>query len=209
MGYQAGKATISPSCRTSRPDQSSPPRANALNDPPRFSHDHWTLVARTTSTEESNRRATALPTCARPLRRCHSRSRHNWGFLVAAGVYRVLAALEDAGATRRGYFVEGLGAAPSHAWSRRPAACAGESASLTHRDHPHVSYSPRRDPANPHGARPAVPPGSDEDAPAHRPSRKAGAVVVLVDGDLVLYVEARRQRRSGVLVRSGTPRRSL
>jgi ATP-dependent Lhr-like helicase len=44
------------------------------------------------------------------------------------------------------------------------------------------------DPANPYGA--ALPwPGRDADHPGHRPGRKAGAVVVLVDGDLVIYVE--------------------
>ena len=43
------------------------------------------------------------------------------------------------------------------------------------------------DPANPYGA--AVPwPGRGEDA-GHKPGRKAGALVVLVDGSLVLYVE--------------------
>jgi len=43
------------------------------------------------------------------------------------------------------------------------------------------------DPANPYGA--ALPwPERAEDG-GHRPGRKAGAVVVLVDGELVLYVE--------------------
>ncbi|HWB67995.1 MAG TPA: hypothetical protein VG708_14325, partial [Mycobacteriales bacterium] len=41
------------------------------------------------------------------------------------------------------------------------------------------------DPANPYGA--ALP--WPERAGAHRPGRKAGALVVLVDGELVLYVE--------------------
>jgi ATP-dependent Lhr-like helicase len=47
------------------------------------------------------------------------------------------------------------------------------------------------DPANPYGAalpwpeRPEVTAG----ATGHRPGRKAGALVVVVDGDLVLYVE--------------------
>src|SRR5690606_1370327 len=51
------------------------------------------------------------------------------------------------------------------------------------------------DPANPYGA--ALPwpapgtPAEEPDAPAarHRPGRKAGALVVLVDGALTLYVE--------------------
>ncbi|MDQ6649882.1 MAG: DEAD/DEAH box helicase, partial [Actinomycetota bacterium] len=51
------------------------------------------------------------------------------------------------------------------------------------------------DPANPFGAalpwpaRPAVDQPDGESAPGHRPGRKAGALVVVVDGQLVLYVE--------------------
>jgi ATP-dependent Lhr-like helicase len=51
------------------------------------------------------------------------------------------------------------------------------------------------DPANPYGAAlpwPERPTGDAEGgsgAAGHRPGRKAGALVVLLDGDLVLYVE--------------------
>jgi ATP-dependent Lhr-like helicase len=50
------------------------------------------------------------------------------------------------------------------------------------------------DPANPYGAALAWPERVAEDGAApgaagHRPGRKAGALVVLVDGELVLYVE--------------------
>jgi ATP-dependent Lhr-like helicase len=51
------------------------------------------------------------------------------------------------------------------------------------------------DPANPFGAavswpaRPGRQGGDDRSDPGHRPGRKAGALVVLVDGSLVLYVE--------------------
>ena len=49
------------------------------------------------------------------------------------------------------------------------------------------------DPANPYGAAlpwPEVPAGPDGVRPTgHRPGRKAGAVVVMVDGELTLYVE--------------------
>jgi ATP-dependent Lhr-like helicase len=45
------------------------------------------------------------------------------------------------------------------------------------------------DPANPYGAALPWPPRPDETPGAHRPGRKAGALVVLADGDLVLYVE--------------------
>jgi ATP-dependent Lhr-like helicase len=43
------------------------------------------------------------------------------------------------------------------------------------------------DPANPFGA--ALPWPARDDGNAHRPGRKAGALVVLVEGRLVLYVE--------------------
>ena len=104
-----------------------------------------------------------------------------------AAVYRVLTAFEDAGRCRRGYFVAGLGAAQF--------GTAGAVDRLRTfvdpggRD-PLALTLAATDPANPFGA--ALPwpdrPGGD-DASGHRPGRKAGALVVLVDGDLTLYVE--------------------
>jgi len=102
-----------------------------------------------------------------------------------AAVYKVLAAFEESGRCRRGYFVGGLGAAqfgtagsvdrlrtfsevPSDA---KPAALA-------------IAAT---DPANPYGA--ALPWPAATEAGGHRPGRKAGAIVVLVDGALALYVE--------------------
>jgi ATP-dependent Lhr-like helicase len=45
------------------------------------------------------------------------------------------------------------------------------------------------DPANAYGASLPWPARPDETPGGHRPGRKAGALVVLADGDLVLYVE--------------------
>jgi ATP-dependent Lhr-like helicase len=45
------------------------------------------------------------------------------------------------------------------------------------------------DPANAYGASLAWPSRPDETAAGHRPGRKAGALVILADGELVLYVE--------------------
>jgi ATP-dependent Lhr-like helicase len=45
------------------------------------------------------------------------------------------------------------------------------------------------DPANAYGASLPWPTRPDETAAGHRPGRKAGALVILADGELVLYVE--------------------
>ena len=106
-----------------------------------------------------------------------------------AGVYRVLAAYEDAGKCRRASVVEGLGAAQF----ALPGAIDRVRAFAPDRRDPHAAPQAvvlaATDPANAYGA--ALPwPARPEDAvSAHRPGRKAGALVVLVDGDLVLYVE--------------------
>lgn len=100
-----------------------------------------------------------------------------------AAAYRVLSAFEDAGRCRRVYAVEGLGAAQFALPGAvdRLRLLAGEDAA----EGPRAVVLAAADPANPYGA--ALP--WPERAGGHRPGRKAGAVVVLVDGDLVLYVE--------------------
>jgi ATP-dependent Lhr-like helicase len=119
-----------------------------------------------------------------------------------SAVYPVLRAFEENGRARRGYFVETLGAAQfgtpgsvdrlrSFASPDRPPAGAVVLAAT--------------DPANVYGAAlpwPERSTGGDDEAvdvgegtgsgrrtTGHRAGRKAGALVVLVDGDLVLYVE--------------------
>jgi ATP-dependent Lhr-like helicase len=113
-------------------------------------------------------------------------------------VYPVLRAMEEAGQCRRGYFVEGLGAAQfalpgavdrMRALADRPrAADPGARASIAAE---RAVVLAAADPAQPYGA--ALPwpdrSGSGETSSSHRPGRKAGALVVLVDGSLVLYVE--------------------
>jgi ATP-dependent Lhr-like helicase len=120
-----------------------------------------------------------------------------------ADVYRVLAALEEAGQVRRGYFVERLGgtqfALPGAVDRLRTDAQVVQGAAQRAQDgvdplDPHVVVLAATDPANPYGAAlawPAAPTGEDGDAGAvrHRPGRKAGALVVLVDGALALYLE--------------------
>jgi ATP-dependent helicase Lhr and Lhr-like helicase len=103
-----------------------------------------------------------------------------------APVYKVLRAFEDAGRARRGYFVEGLGAAQF----ALPGAVDRLRALVEPRaDGSRVLVLAATDPANPHGAALPWPDRPDEVASGHKPGRKAGAIVVLVDGELVLYVE--------------------
>jgi ATP-dependent Lhr-like helicase len=100
-----------------------------------------------------------------------------------AAAYRVLSTFEESGRCRRGYFVDGLGAAQFG------------TAGAVDRLRSFVRSAPpdkleavtlaATDPANPYGA--ALPWPAQE--AGHRPGRKAGALVVLVEGELALYVE--------------------
>jgi len=145
-----------------------------------------------------------------------------------AAVYRVLAAAEESGRVRRGYFVEGLGAAQFASTGavdrlRAQARSIGDTGRA--REEAPAVVLAACDPANPYGAALAWPdrttspldaeggpaaslgssraavaggagesdstgkPGKALAARGHQPGRKAGSLVVLVDGDLVLYVE--------------------
>jgi ATP-dependent helicase Lhr and Lhr-like helicase len=99
-----------------------------------------------------------------------------------AGVYPVLRAMEESGQCRRGYFVEGLGAAqfalPGAVDRMRALASKNLSAER-------AVVLPAADPAQPYGSALPWPAGPG----GHRPGRKAGALVVLYDGALGLYVE--------------------
>jgi ATP-dependent Lhr-like helicase len=118
-----------------------------------------------------------------------------------AAVYPVLRAMEEAGQCRRGYFVEGLGAAQfalPGAVDRMRALVWGEwgGGQPPHARGVPGGSSPRgstvlaaADPAQPYGAALPWPDRPGEMPSSHRPGRKAGALVVLVDGVLVLYVE--------------------
>ena len=120
------------------------------------------------------------------------------GFALA---YKVLSGFEESGRARRGYFVEGLGAAQFATGAtvdrlRGFVVDSGRDAALG------AITLAATDPANPYGAALAWPGGSTgsttEDSSTtegkttgtrHRPGRKAGALVVLVDGSLAVYVE--------------------
>jgi ATP-dependent Lhr-like helicase len=126
-------------------------------------------------------------------------------------LYPVLRAMEDAGQCRRGYFVEGLGAAQfalpgAVDRMRAMAADPGQKALSAPAQDPWAPPAPEApptpasaggpvvvlaaaDPANAYGAALPWPVRPDETPGGHRPGRKAGALVVLADGQLVLYVE--------------------
>ncbi|MFC0582244.1 DEAD/DEAH box helicase [Micrococcoides hystricis] len=106
-----------------------------------------------------------------------------------AWAYKVLSFFEDAGYCRRGYYIEHLGAAQfadlgavdvlrSHSREEE----------LTPLDQPApvATTLAATDPANPYGA---ALPWPELAQTTHRPGRKAGALVVLVDGALALYLE--------------------
>jgi len=100
-----------------------------------------------------------------------------------AAAYKVLSAFEESGRCRRGYFVAGLGAAQfgtAGAVDRLRTF-----AEVPPDAKPTAVALAATDPANPYGAALPWPPGDG----GHRPGRKAGAIVVLVDGLLTLYVE--------------------
>ncbi|KRE62497.1 ATP-dependent helicase [Nostocoides sp. Soil756] len=113
-----------------------------------------------------------------------------------AGVYRVLGKAEESGRVRRGYFVEGLGASQfgtAGAVDRLRAGSGGD-----RRAEPVPVVLAASDPANPYGGAlpwperavdPSAGDAPDDKRRRHQPGRKAGSVVVLVDGVLALYVE--------------------
>ncbi|SCK48721.1 ATP-dependent helicase Lhr and Lhr-like helicase [Streptomyces sp. WMMB 714] len=105
------------------------------------------------------------------------------GFSAA---YRVLAAFEESGQARRGYVVEGLGAAQFAMDGAIDRLRAVHSA-REREEHFRAVVLAAADPANAFGA--ALPWPDPPEGATHKPGRKAGAVVVLVDGELTLYME--------------------
>ena len=133
-----------------------------------------------------------------------------------AGVYKVLARFEESGRCRRGYFVAGLGAAQFGTAGSVDRLRTYSGDDDRPGDKPQAVTLAATDPANPFGAALPWPEASGvaEEVAGdmgstsvgegghgsgsgsgsgttgrHRPGRKAGALVVLVDGDLGLYVE--------------------
>ncbi|WP_026926849.1 DEAD/DEAH box helicase [Granulicoccus phenolivorans] len=93
-----------------------------------------------------------------------------------SATYRALSRLEEAGQCLRGYFIDGLGAAQF--------ATAATVDRLRAVERGGTVVLAATDPANPYGAALGWPPRE-----GHRPGRKPGALVVLTDGDLAVYLE--------------------
>ncbi|MEE6287686.1 DEAD/DEAH box helicase [Georgenia sp. MJ173] len=155
-----------------RPDGPLPPAAAG----------RWSLVPRGAAEGSSH---TALGRVAALIERHGVLTRGAAGLEDVPGgfatAYPVLTRLEDAGRVRRGYLVEGLGAAqfalPEVVDLLRDTARRNDAAPL---------LLAATDPANAYGA---ALPWPEPTAEGARPRRAAGAVVVLVGGELVLYVE--------------------
>ena len=98
-----------------------------------------------------------------------------------AGVYGVLKALEERGTVRRGYFVDGLGAAQFAVPGAvdRLRACKEIDSTLS------VEVLAATDPAQPYGAT------LDWPATTGRPSRSAGAVVLIGGGEALAWYDVR------------------
>lgn len=115
------------------------------------------------------------------------------GFALA---YKVLSTFEETGRARRGYFVDGLGGAQfgTGATVDRLRQFIRDDDSVPELNAFTLAAT---DPANPYGAalgwpgvdRLPVPGGDARPTHGHRPGRKAGALVVLVDGALAIYIE--------------------
>ena len=212
LGGQQRRAAASPRTAVPRPRPGGPGRRYGFGRPPMPTRTgpptvsgRWSLLPGRLAGEEPSGRDGAQTVRAHTLaltllerhgvltRGAVASERIPGGF---AAVYPVLRAMEEAGQCRRGYFVEGLGAAQfalpgavdrMRALADRPrAADPGAQASISAE---RAVVLAAADPAQPYGAALPWPDRPGETPSSHRPGRKAGALVVLVDGSLALYVE--------------------
>lgn len=105
-----------------------------------------------------------------------------------ATLYKVLREFEEAGRCQRGYFVESLGGAQFAVASTVDRLRNYSDGIDPERPAYQALALAATDPANPYGAALPWPTRTDTDT-SHRPGRKAGALVVLVDGEAVWYLE--------------------
>ncbi|OBH90483.1 ATP-dependent helicase [Mycobacterium sp. E2733] len=103
-----------------------------------------------------------------------------------ATLYKVLSTFEEAGRCQRGYFVESLGGAQFAVASTVDRLRSYSDGIDPERPEYRAVVLAAADPANPYGAALPWPASGGENA---RPGRKAGALVVLVDGHLAWFLE--------------------
>jgi ATP-dependent Lhr-like helicase len=107
-----------------------------------------------------------------------------------ATLYKVLSAFEDAGRCQRGYFVESLGGAQFAVAATVDRLRSYIDGIDPERPEYRAVVLAAADPANPYGAALPWPTSRAEGpGPGARPGRKAGALVVLVDGELAWFLE--------------------
>ena len=110
-----------------------------------------------------------------------------------AMLYKVLSTFEEAGRCQRGYFVESLGGAQFAVASTVDRLRSYTDGIDPQRPEYRAVVLAAADPANPYGAALPWPAPSEEGsgtaAAGARPGRKAGALVVLVDGELAWFLE--------------------
>src|SRR5262249_26081025 len=105
-----------------------------------------------------------------------------------ATLYKVLSTFEEAGRCQRGYFVESLGGAQFAVASTVDRLRSYLDGVDPERPEYRAVVLAAAGPANPYGA--ALPwPTRSAESPGARPGRKAGALVVLVDGELAWFLE--------------------
>jgi ATP-dependent Lhr-like helicase len=106
-----------------------------------------------------------------------------------AMLYKVLTTFEEAGRCQRGYFVESLGGAQFAVASTVDRLRGYLDGIDPERPEFRAVVLAAADPANPYGAALPWPSRTPEEDGGARPGRKAGALVVLVDGELGWFVE--------------------
>ena len=108
---------------------------------------------------------------------------------VAGGfsaIYPVLRAMEESGKIRRGYFVEGLGAAQFAQPGAEDRLRLPVDPESTPRERTRLLAA--TDPANPYGAGLSWPKIEGARGPPERPMRAVGASVLLFEGELVAFI---------------------
>jgi ATP-dependent Lhr-like helicase len=158
-------------------------RHGARPEVPREAAGRWDLVAHHTTPDLS--RTAILAARVRCLLRCFgvvTRETANVAGIEGgfSGIYGVLSAMEEAGAVRRGYFVSGMGATQF----ALPEAVDQIRALREPAADPEWAHLAATDPANPYGVTIPWP----ESSGRRKPTRSAGASVVLVDGALAAWL---------------------